>query len=142
MNLRNGTADLRLFLEEWHYERHLARTDLLWLCNEVLGYTLISDRVHGPILEGLQKVRGAREFHKTTEDLTAAFGGKVLWEPLCQMELLQPNVGQGWWRQMLLLYPRGHAKSTLATIAFVIQWILNYPNVRILLTTATETLVT
>ena len=26
------------YLEWWHHERHLARTDLLWLSNKVLGY--------------------------------------------------------------------------------------------------------
>lgn len=166
MNLRNGSRDLKIYLEEWHRMRHLARTDLLWLCTEVLGNTLISERVHGPIIEALQQFPGAHEFHKTVEDIQAAQAGKVLWEPLVAMELLPctPSVLQTmkvWWeskgktaeeamqlaaeevmRQVIVLFPRGHAKSTLATVAHSIQWILNYPNVRIFITTATEDLVT
>jgi predicted phage terminase large subunit-like protein len=40
-------------------------------------------------------------------------------------------------RKRLFLYPRGHLKTTVITIAHSIQWILNYPDVRILLSMAT-----
>lgn len=130
------------YLEWWHSERHKARTDLVWLSNNVLGYPDVTERVHGPILEALQKFPGATEFHKTVSDYRDAMNGKVLWEPLCKMEHLQPNEGFVQSRDNLILFPRGHIKSTLVTIAHTIQFILNYPNVRVLLTTATETLVT
>jgi hypothetical protein len=130
------------YLRWWHHERHLARTDLLWLCNVVLGYKDVSREVHGPILDALQHFPGATEFHKSPSDLVQALQGKVLWEPKCQMEQLPWNEGWEADRQNLYLYPRGHLKSTLITVAHSIQWMLNYPNVRILLTTATETLVT
>lgn len=130
------------YLEWWHSERHLARTDLVWLCNNVLGYPDVSERVHGPILAALQKFPGAQESHKTVADYRDAMQGKVLWAPLCKMEHLPPNPGFEQSRDNLFLYPRGHIKSTLITIAHTIQWLANYPNVRILLKTATETLVT
>lgn len=127
-------------LEKWHKRRHRARTDLLWLCNHVLGYDLINHRVHGPILETLQHFPGANEFHKTVEEYASAYQGKVMWESKVPLESLQANPGLLAKRKMLLLYPRGHAKSTIATVAHSVQWIINYPNIRILLTTATETL--
>lgn len=136
-------ATIGPFLQFWHAERHKCRTDLLYLCNQILGYRDVSRAVHGPILDALQHFPGADEQHKTVADFAAAMGGKVLWEPKCQMELLSVNDGvETDSRQTLFLYPRGHLKSTAITIAHTIQWILNYPNVRILLTTATETLVT
>ena len=128
------------FLATWHEKRHLARTSLLWLCNEVLGYRDVSEQVHGPILGCLQHFPGATEQHKTVEDYRAALLGKFLWTPNCQMEYLPANVGFDQSRNSQYLYPRGHLKSTAITMAHSIQWMLNYPNVRILLTTATELL--
>lgn len=130
------------FLAWWHGERHRCRTDLLYLCNEVLGYKDVSRAVHGPILDALQHFPGATERHVTVQDFADAMAGKVLWEPKCAMERLPPNAGFEQSRDTQFLYPRGHLKSTVITIAHSIQWMLNYPNVRILLTTATETLVT
>lgn len=130
------------YLEWWHLQRHKARTDLVWLANNVLGYPDVSTKVHGPILDALQHFPGANEFHKTVADYRDAMQGKVLWEPLCQMEHLPSNEGFKQTRDNLILFPRGHIKSTLVTVSHSIQWILNYPNIRILLTTATETLVT
>lgn len=129
------------FRKEWHRKRHLARTDLLWLCREVLGYRDVSREVHGELIDTLQKFPGAVERHRTAEDYLAAIGGKVLFAPLCKMEELPAN--PNWTtpdRQCLFLYPRGHLKTTVCTVAHSIQWILNYPNVRILLTSATEEL--
>jgi predicted phage terminase large subunit-like protein len=130
------------YLEWWHSERYKARTDLVWLSNTILGYPDVSERVHSPILEALQKFPGATEFHKTVEDYREAMQGKVLWEPKCKMELLPANPGFEQSRDNLILFPRGHIKTTIVSVAHSIMWILNYPNVRILGTTATETLIT
>lgn len=124
-------------MDLWHRRRHRARTDLLWLCNHVLGFPDVSQRVHGPILDVLQKFDGAHEKHKTEEDFAAALQGKVLWEPRTQFERLRPLNNR---RKSLILFPRKHLKSTIATEAHSIQWLINYPNIRILLTTATEDL--
>jgi predicted phage terminase large subunit-like protein len=133
-------SDVLKAMEDWHRRRHKARTDLLWLCNKVLGYPDASMRVHGPIIDALQKFPGANEFHKTEADFASAFQGKVLWEPKVLLPYLVPNEGSRGNRKLLILYPRGHMKSCISTIAHSIQWILNYPNVRILITTATEAL--
>ena len=130
------------YLEWWHSERQRARTDLVWLANTILGYPDVSERVHGPILAALQKFPGANEFHKTVGDYQAAIQGKVLWEPKCKMELLPANDGFEQSRDNLILFPRGHIKTTIVSVAHSVQWIINYPNVRILGTTATETLIT
>lgn len=127
-------------MEDWHRRRHRARTDLLWLCNHVLGYRDVSERVHGPILHALQKFPGATEFHKTEQDFAEALQGKVMWEPKCALQELPPNECSLGHRKILILFPRGHLKSTVSTIAHSVQWIINYPNVRILITTATEAL--
>lgn len=122
------------FLYAWHKNRQKARTDLLYLCNEVLGFRDVSQAVHGPILDAMQKFPGWREDHKTVDDFLAAMNGKVLGVPLCEVKNLE---GQ---RKNLILFPRGHLKSSVATVAHSVQWILNYPNIRILVTTATEDL--
>ena len=96
----------------------------------------------GPILDTLQHFPGADEFHKTAADFADAMNGKIMWRPKVMMQDLEPNPGCVSGRQTLILFPRGHAKSTLATVAHALQWLINYPNVRILITTATETLVT
>lgn len=112
----------------------MARTDLLFLCNHVLGFKDVSQEVHGPILDAMQKFPGWSEDHKTVEDFLAGMNGKVMGQPLCELK----NLGGG--RKNLILFPRGHLKSSVATVAHSVQWILNYPNVRILVTTATEDL--
>jgi len=43
-------------------------------------------------------------------------------------------------RKVLILYPRGTLKSTISTLSHSIQWIINYPNIRILISTATQRL--
>lgn len=50
---------------------------------------------------------------------------------------LPPHVDPANPRNTLILYPRGHLKTSVITIAHTIQWIINYPNIRILISTAT-----
>ena len=122
------------FLYSWHKRRQMARTDLLWLCNHVLGFRDVSTEVHGPILDAMQKFPGWDETHKTVDEFQQAMGGKFFGGPKQPFDLLEGS------RKNLILFPRGHLKSTVATVAHSVQWILNYPNVRILVTTATEDL--
>lgn len=90
--------------------------------------------VHGPIIEAMQKFKGWEESHKSVSEFNQALNGKFFGSPLVPFETLEGS------RKNLILFPRGHLKSTVATIAHSIQWILNYPNIRILVTTATEDL--
>lgn len=140
------------FLHGWHKRRQMARTDLLFLCNEVLGFRDVSQMVHGPIIDAAQKFPGWVEYHKTVEDFIAATNGKLMGHPICEMKDLPrleievdiPNdriiVTGIDGRKTIILFPRGHLKSSVLTVAHSVQWILNYPNVRILITTATEDL--
>ena len=100
--------------------RQRCRTDLFVLCR-VLGYRDVTERVHGPLLENLQKFKGGVE--ECTE-------GKWKYRPHVPHWQLEGS------RQTLFLYPRGHLKTTVITIAHAIQWIINYPNIRILISTA------
>ena len=99
--------------------RQDARTDLYKLCH-ILGFKDVHPRVHGPIIDLLQKFKGGQEDdncqnYKPSERL-ADIEGK---------------------RKYLILDPRGHLKTTVITIAHSIQAIINYPNIRILISTAT-----
>lgn len=100
--------------------RQRCRTDLFLLCR-VLGYKDVSEKVHGALLDSLQKFQGG------TEEKS---GDKWVYRPAVPHWQL---IGS---RQNLFLYPRGHLKTTVISIAHSIQWIINYPNIRILISTA------
>ena len=102
--------------------RQICRTDLLKLC-EVLGYKDVSRLVHAPILDALQKFQGGTD--------TEVSPGKWVYTPKIPFPQLEGP------RQNLFLYPRGHLKTSIISIAHVIQWIINYPNIRVLISCAT-----
>jgi len=121
------------FFKGWKRTRQKARTDLLFLCNVILGHKDVSQKVHGPILDALQKFEGWDEPHETVQDLNTAFGTrKLLGNPKVSMWDLKGG------RKKLFLYPRGHLKTTVITEAHTIQWLLNYPDIRILLSSGIE----
>jgi hypothetical protein len=103
--------------------RNFARTNLLYLCREMLGYRDVSREVHGEIIQNLQK------FHGGTD--VADERGQVTYTPAVPLWELQGP------RNTLILFPRGHLKTSIITMAHTIQWILNYPDIRILISTAT-----
>jgi len=103
--------------------RNKARRSLHYLCRETLGYRDVDWDVHGEIMENLQKFKGGLD--------VADEHGQVTYTPEIPLWELQGP------RNTLILFPRGHLKTSIITIAHIIQWILNYPNVRILLSTAT-----
>ena len=102
--------------------RHMARTNLLYLCRELLGYKDVSKEVHGEILAHLQKFKGGTE---TVDD-----NGIVTYTPNCPIQDMEGS------RNNLILFPRGHFKTTIITIAHTIQWIINYPDIRVALSMA------
>ena len=108
---------------QWRKDRQRARTDLLWLCNEVLQYKDVEAAVHGPIIELLQKFKGGIDDDKGYRPAVDVW------------ELEGP-------RKRLFLDPRGHLKTTVITISHTIQWIINYPDIRVLLSMATGDQVT
>lgn len=102
--------------------RHLARTNLLFLCRELLGYKDVSKEVHGEILSHLQKFKGGTE--------SADERGIVTYTPNVPIQDLEGP------RNRLILFPRGHFKTSIITIAHLIQWIINYPDIRCALSMA------
>ena len=106
--------------------RHKARTDLLWLCNYVLDMRKVVEHVHGPLIRFLQgfPVQGKDEF----------IDGQFIYTPpaVDPVEVLTGS------KRRLILAPRGWYKTSINIIAHSIQWILNYPDVTILLTHASQ----
>lgn len=116
--------------EEYKWMRHEARTNLYYLCTRVLGYTDVCKRVHGKVVKGLQKFVGGWEgIEQVTKDRCRYYPGS--YKPYVDKWDLLGS------RKNLILYPRGHLKTTVATIAHKIQWIINYPDIRILLSSGT-----
>lgn len=90
--------------------RHRARTDLFWLAKNVLGYAVVN-RVHQIVCNEL----------------------------FVQKDRRRPFAAQSRVHNRLLLDPRGHFKTTL-DIADAIQWLLNFPECRILFMSGTQEL--
>lgn len=102
--------------------RNIARTNLLFLCNEILGYKEVSRTVHGEILDHLQKFKGCEDLVENS--------GKIKITPKVPIELLEGH------RDNLIIFPRGHFKTSIITIAHSVQWIINYPDIRMCLSMA------
>lgn len=120
-------------------DRERGRTDLLWLCNNVLNYPDVDPLVHGPVIAHLQQFRGHEEY-MDPDQMSIVFS-----EPRCAVHTEgscdAKCFGRSLWhlpgaRFRMLLDPRGHLKTTVNTIAHSLQWIINYPDVRILLSVA------
>ena len=119
-----------LIQERWKNlkeRRHMARTNLRYLCCELLGYKDVTKETHGEMIRMLQKFPGGTD--------TLRPDGLVDYEPLVKIEDLQGRENAPY-RNTLICYPRSHLKTSIITIAHAIQWILNYPNVRIALSMA------
>jgi predicted phage terminase large subunit-like protein len=118
-----ATEELQRRAEQYKKVRQAARTNLLYFCNEILGYKDVTKEVHGEIIKQLQHFKGGTD--------TIDEKGVIKYEPAISLWHLEGL------RNLLILFPRGHLKTTIITIAHTIQWIINYPNVRMLISTAT-----
>lgn len=130
----NNKKDKIAFGERWKRDRHRGRTDLFWLANVVLSPAdsrIMQPHAHGCIVDHCQKFVGRRDVLHAM-DLRGGTPRLVDSQEVVPMWDLQGP------RDTMLLVSRGHLKTTINTIAHSIQWILNYPDVRILLVTATE----
>jgi len=135
------TMDLqqkKKFAESYLLDRERGRTDLVWLCQNALHYkdvrgadegwddpeNILAGENHQPILDGLHKFSGRIDKYDMEKMCVVESKERVeMWDQK------EPDGN----RNALFLYPRDHLKSSLITIAHTIQWILNYPDVRILL---------
>lgn len=118
----------RAFCESYLAKRQRARTDLFWLCNEVLAppdSRIMVPHAHDLIVNHCQKFKGCTEIMDPNAlKIVASQQNCRLWD------LEGP-------RSNLLLVSRGHLKSTIHCVGQAIQWILNYPDIRILICSAT-----
>lgn len=120
---------MALNLVQYRDVRQKCRTSLRFLCH-ILGYVDVCREVHGKLIDSLQKFKGG------TEEFKLLAGGRFgltpnSFKPFVEMWDLEGP------RKSLVLIPRGHLKSSVATMAHTIQWIINYPNIRILLSSGT-----
>jgi len=117
-------------IDKWRQNRWRARTDLIWLCNEVLSYPDVSWKVQGPFINKLQKFPTPEDYEQA-EKHDRFDGKKWTYRPLTPMYELPGG------RRVLILDPRSFLKTTSNVIAHTIQWILNYPDVTLLVVQAT-----
>ena len=103
-------------------QRQLCRTDIFTLA-KILNYPDVCPEVHQPIVDILPKLLGGRD----VEVAPGVFEYKP-YKEIWQM----PGP-----REFLVMYPRGHLKTTLVSQTYLIQCILNWPDIRILLSCAT-----
>jgi predicted phage terminase large subunit-like protein len=73
----------------------------MWLAREILGYEDLVDRVHQPVANHFYQMKPGTPIADLSDE-----------------------------KGMSLYDPRGHFKTTLA-IASAVQWLLNYPNIRL-----------
>lgn len=110
-------------LSQLKISRWKARTDLLWLCNNVLGYKDVNREIHGGLLDVLQKF--PRPTLEEFEENDRLINGKWIYRPLKPLEALLCS------SRTLILDSRGFLKTSINMEAHTIQWILNYPNIAI-----------
>ena len=103
--------------------RWRARTDLLFLAKEILGYKDVTEEVHGPLIRSLQQF--PRPQNDTEEENDFWSGDTWKYKPLLPMQELPGK------RRRLILDSRGFLKTTLNVQTHCIQWILNYPDIAI-----------
>lgn len=103
----------------WEQDFRNGQTDLYWLSTELLGLDLVPE-VHRPITDDFFVKKNPYIDARNWKDAVAK----------------QSTV-----KNRMLLYPRGTFKSSIDG-ADVVQWILCFPNIRLIYMTAEETLAT
>lgn len=117
----NSEADWKSYgydnLAVWERDYVMGQRDLYWLCTNLLGLALVEE-AHRPI----------------TDDFF------IRKNPYIQARSWKDAVAkQSTIKNRMLLYPRGSFKSTIDR-SDVVQWIICFPNVRIFMMTAEESL--
>ncbi len=111
--------------------RYRGRADAFWLAREVLDLRLIEREVHGPIFDTIQSFKA----NQPPQDQFADYdkvpaGGK--YQPFLEHMKLPGG------RRRLILDPRGHYKTTINIVVHTLQWLLNYPNITLLVVHAKQ----
>jgi len=119
--------------------RWKARTDLGWLCRNILGFEHVTDAssapckledgpdlpIHQPIIDILQRfpTPAPEQFQRNDR----VMGGRWEYTPITPMLKLPGG------RRVLILDPRGFLKTTINVVAHTIQWIINYPDIAMMI---------
>jgi phage terminase large subunit-like protein len=112
--------------------RQRCRTDLPYLISRVLCYGSRKpipgmEKAYSEVFKNIQQFKGGTDVFEVKANGAILHRG---YKPKCQMWELKGK------RNNMVLIPRNHLKSTLVTVAHTIQWVLNYPDVRIRLVAA------
>jgi predicted phage terminase large subunit-like protein len=129
MSVRKPGQKTNAEIDSLRWMRWKARTDLGWLCRNVLGYKDVHDEYHGPVLKTLQKFPLPTRDQFAENDKFVQEKGGYRWQYKPIRPITQLDAG----RRRLILESRGHLKTTINIQAHTIQWLINYPNTAILL---------
>lgn len=114
------------------WARWKARTDLFWLAREVLGFKDITEHTHRPVIDHLQKFPAPQNEQQAREhDQIELERGAI--KPIKYSPLVPDPYDLPGPRRRLILDPRGFFKTSINSVAHTIQWLLNYPNISILI---------
>lgn len=128
----------------WLWARWKARTDLIWLCNNILHYPDVSMKHHGLMISRMQQFPAPESIEEANEhDFYDSKTGTWTYRPLMTDEKFAPKrmpdpkrlPGK---RRRLLLAARNTLKSTVNLKGHTIQWMLNYPDISIILFQASD----
>jgi phage terminase large subunit-like protein len=141
-----------------HMIAERAKVDLFYLASQILGGEEVLDvKVHGPLCralrplifyknpEAIEGVEFPSDYGRTDEE---GMPGEIEKQEFLEwLEKFKPDATAGaiedklnmMVNQILALMPRGTLKSTVITVAFSIQFSLNFPNGRILIGSETFT---
>lgn len=128
-------------IDAWRTARWKARTDLGWFCRNVLGYPDVSDNnyqpgtrtekgdgphlpIHQPLIDTVQKFPVPTKEQMEKHD--KFINGKWHYTPIMTMNRLPGK------RRTLILDARSFLKTTVNTMAHSLQWVVNYPDVAIM----------
>lgn len=157
MDLQSLAAKAKLVAEQMVAER--AKVDLFYFCKYILGYGDIMDaKVHGPVCRALRPLLFYQDPEKALQyEYPSDYGiEEVPGVPLDDQMPTEAQKEEFWaWEEnfeprvddahtvkdklqvdlaaLLALLPRGTLKSSVITIAFSMQWLLNFPEDRVLI---------
>jgi hypothetical protein len=111
----------KLSFNQWLRVRDLCRTNLFFLAKYFLGFEDLVYRVHKPVCDAFVKKDFRNTYHKdyTLKDVRTAFD----------------RMRERRFKNSLILDPRAFFKTSI-NLSDIVQWLLNCPDVKILLLTA------
>jgi phage terminase large subunit-like protein len=120
--------------EQWLELRDKARKDLFFLGSSVLNIKFLREEVHRIVFDQFVQKNFDGAFHEgfTSDDVIAAMWLQKRYASITDNNVVTDSIEET--RQMMLLDPRAFGKST-ANRVDVISWMINVPDIRILILT-------